>query len=566
MSHVLHVFKKDVRRLRWPIAAWIAAVVARLILKTAGPGLAFGAFGPQIVLANLSDLLLFVEILLLALIVSGLVHDEPLVGADAFWLTRPIGAKTLLTAKLLFAAFFLIVVPTAAESIVIAAVSGSSRVALSAAPASAFNQTLWVSLLLAAATVTPSVMRFLLTLVGSVAVVAVGLTVLVATILLTVSIDENGYAESLLTDATIGVVWTLLVTCAALLTVAYQYRHRRAGRAVVLGVVGLIAAQIISDRFPWHFGLPAEPDPGAWARDAAVSPAVLDADVAPRASDAFAMDRAVSRKHVAAPVRLAGMPPDYSADRIGMKTRVEFPDGTRLESAQAVGIGVELPAPRPSDRTARLRSALGNTRLHTPYEERSTSWPVLLQVTYQQYERYGGVPGRLTAMVHFFVFRSTLSGAIPLAAHASLHDDRRFEVLRVLRRPDGCTVLVRRIGIVPFSRPSVPKQYDFVLRNTARGEAVLGEAQALSPPGPRVVGTLSSMLIPGAEHGYWGSESAGPGLDLVDSVLEFPARDPSAARSPIDAAWLDGAELAVIETAYAGRVTRSIAVDGFRMR
>jgi hypothetical protein len=565
MSHVLHVFKKDVRRLRWAVVAWVAAIIARLILKTAGPRLAFGTFGPQIAIANLSDLLLFVEILLLALIVSGLVHDEPLVGADAFWLTRPIGAKALLTAKLVFAAFFLIAVPTAAESIVIASVSGGPQVALSAAPASAFNQTLWVSLLLAVATVTPSLMRFLVSLVGSVAAVAVGLTVLLATVLLTASIDENGYAESLLTDGTSGVIFTVLVTCVALLTVAYQYRYRRAGRAVVLGVVGFIAAEVMADRFPWRFGLPPEPDPGAWAQNAALSPAMFDAGVAPRASDAFAMDRAVSRKYVAAPVRLAGIPGDYSADRIGTKTRVEFPDGSSLESAQAMGIGVQLPEPRPSDRTARLRSVLGNTRLQSSDEGRSSTWPVLLNITYQEYERHRRAEGRLTAMVHFFTFRSRLVGAIPLAAPAPLHDGQRFEVLRVLRRPDGCTVLVRRIGVVSLSMPSAPKLYDFVLRNALRGEAVLGQAQAMSAPGPRVASTLSRMLIPGTEHGYWAGESPASGLDLVDSVVEFPERDPGAAPSPIDAAWLDGAELVVIETAYAGRVIRTVTVNGFRM-
>src|SRR5439155_25164007 len=100
MSHVLHVFKKDVRRLRWVIIAWIAVFVARLIFKTAGAELSFDAMRLQFVVGNVSELLLFSEILLLALIVSGLVHDEPLVGADAFWLTRPIGARTLLAAKL----------------------------------------------------------------------------------------------------------------------------------------------------------------------------------------------------------------------------------------------------------------------------------------------------------------------------------------------------------------------------------------------------------------------------------------------------------------------------------
>jgi hypothetical protein len=567
MSHVLHVFKKDVRRLRWAIALWIAAVVGRLILNTSGAELSFGAVGPQIVIANLTDLLLAVEILLLALIVSRLVHDEPLVGADAFWLTRPIGATSLLAAKLSFAALFLVAAPMAGLSIVAAAVSGEPRVAVHAALAFAFSQTLWISFLVALAAVTPSLTRFLMTLVGGVAAMAIGLSLLLTTVLLTGSFDENGYIESVLTDATSGVVWTLLVTCAVLFAAAYQYRHRRAGRAVVIGVVCVIAAEVISDCFPWRFGLPPEPDPGAWALDAALSPAVVDADVTSRASeDLFGTGRAPSHKYVAAPLRLMGVPPDSSADRIATKTRIEFPDGTKLESAQATAVGVQLPAPARSGGTARLESVLGNVRLLTPDEERSTTWPALLSVTDQEYDRHGRVPGRLTATVHFFMYRSKLVGAIPLDAHASLRDGSRFEIRRVLRRPDRCTVLVRRIGVESLSRPSVPKEYNFLLRNAARGEAVQGQAQPLTAPGPRVATTLASMLIPRSGQGGWGIEGPALGFDFVDSVAEFPPRYRSSTPSPIDAAWLDGAELAVIETAYAGRVTRSIAVDGFRMR
>ena len=41
MSPALQVFRKDVRRLRWSIAAWIAVVMGREILKIAGSGLSF---------------------------------------------------------------------------------------------------------------------------------------------------------------------------------------------------------------------------------------------------------------------------------------------------------------------------------------------------------------------------------------------------------------------------------------------------------------------------------------------------------------------------------------------
>jgi hypothetical protein len=184
-----------------------------------------------------------------------------------------------------------------------------------------------------------------------------------------------------------------------------------------------------------------------------------------------------------------------------------------------------------------------------------------LNVTDQEYERHGRTPGRLTAMVYFFMYRSRLMGAIPLAVHASLQDGPRFEVLRVVRRPGGCTVLVRRISAGSLSRPSVPKQYDFALRNATRGEAVLGMTQPLTAPGPRV----ANVLIPGGIS--VGNESPAFGFDFVDTVAEFPARDYGAAAAvPIDTAWLDGADLVVLETAYAGRVSRTLTVDGFTMR
>jgi hypothetical protein len=63
-----------------------------------------------------------------------------------------------------------------------------------------------------------------------------------------------------------------------------------------------------------------------------------------------------------------------------------------------------------------------------------------------------------------------------------------------------------------------------------------------------------------------GNASPTFGVDFVDEVSEFPARGATAVAPFIDATWLDGADLVVIETGYAGRVTRTLTVDGFRMR
>jgi len=87
MHLMLHIFKKDVRRLWWGIAI-------ALLLEIA---VAYAGEGPDSL--ELSVLLLVTWACLIALA----VHDDPLVGDRQFWITRPSRWRVLLGSKLLFA-------------------------------------------------------------------------------------------------------------------------------------------------------------------------------------------------------------------------------------------------------------------------------------------------------------------------------------------------------------------------------------------------------------------------------------------------------------------------------
>src|SRR5439155_8777507 len=115
MNQTLHILKKDVKRLRWPLAAWIVVVAGHMLARTITLAAPLTATGSALAMQNLSTLFTGIEALMLALIVSLLVHDEPLVGADAFWLTRPIDTAALVAAKLVSAAGFVILLPLAVE-------------------------------------------------------------------------------------------------------------------------------------------------------------------------------------------------------------------------------------------------------------------------------------------------------------------------------------------------------------------------------------------------------------------------------------------------------------------
>jgi hypothetical protein len=555
MSELWHILRKDLRRLRWPLIAWVLIVFGRLLVATTGAAVGFGNVGVQLAMSNLSVLLTVIDLLMLALLVSWLVHDEPLVGIDAFWLTRPIDPLRLMAAKLVFTAVFLVAAPAAGKSIAVAGIAGGFHDAVRAAPGLVLAQALWVLPLLVIAVLTPSLMRFLLVIVGTVAAVAGLISVFTTFVFLTASDDALDGALSPLFDPTGAIVATWLLTATALGVILYQYRHRRLGRAVVLSAAGLVATAAIVSAWPWRFARPAEPDPGAWARDARTA-VILDADPPPYVTEGFGLrERAAARKLIAVPLHLANVPPDASADSFAVRARLALPDGITLQSAQGTSVSVRTPGRHviPST-TTRLQSALGGVRLLGSDAGEYDTWPVVLKVTGQEYALYGETVGRLTADVEASVYRSRLAGSVPLAAGAVLRiGATRFEMLQVVRRADSCSVLVRQSMVGSSGQASAARTYQLLLRNAMRGEALAGDSEF--------------MIGESLHMGNWFVPRPGVGLgfSFVHLGEHYPPRGALAPAPRIDAAWLDGADLAVVETVYAGRVTRSIVAEGFKM-
>src|SRR5256885_11020029 len=111
MTHIGHIVGKDLRRLRWPLVGWFAIVAAGTLIATVGADVALAGLAPQLGIAEMSQLLSIVYVVVLALLISMLVHADPLVGREAFWITRPIAPGSLMAAKFAFAALFFVIVP-----------------------------------------------------------------------------------------------------------------------------------------------------------------------------------------------------------------------------------------------------------------------------------------------------------------------------------------------------------------------------------------------------------------------------------------------------------------------
>ena len=78
MNQTLHIIRKDLRRLRWLLVAWVVIIIGRLALNVAGSSVEPVDTGLRLVIGNLSSLVGLVEMLMWGLLISLLVHDEPL--------------------------------------------------------------------------------------------------------------------------------------------------------------------------------------------------------------------------------------------------------------------------------------------------------------------------------------------------------------------------------------------------------------------------------------------------------------------------------------------------------
>ena len=555
---VPHVFLKDLRHVRWPLLAWLGIVVGRFAVAAAMSEFAFAGGVLQIALENVAGLLTIVDTLMLLLLVSWLVHDDPLVGADAFSLTRPIPRTALMAEKLIFAAIFLVAAPALGEAAAVAVVTRMPSDSARVLPPLLFEQAGWVAVLLAVATLTPSLTRLLLTLAGCVIAIVIALSVN-TTVLMTLA-DANSYHESALRDVTSSAVSAWVLIAGMLAAIAWQYGTRRTGRGWAIAIAAVAASVWVGDVWPWRFAAIAEPDPGEWARDTARVAAVVDRGADPYVSDVFAIRRgARAKKQIALPIRLTGMPLDYSNESTSIRARLQFPDGRSVESAQGIGVAVRSAAETDSHGyLTRLQSALGAIRLLAAPSDRAYSqWPVVLLVDSGEYERVAQMPGRLDATIHFLLTESREIAALPLVEGArSRTGPAQFEIRRVVKRRDSAAMLIRQSQTSASWQPASQRSYQFVLRNRSRGEALLGDSE---PAGGH-----------GLQIGGWSfTQETTSRLAFADVIAHYPSQAtllPAGASAEIDMGWLNGAELVVVETAYAGHVTRTFTLEGFQMR
>lgn len=559
MTQAAHIFRKDLRRLRWWLVLWTALLAGRVLLATSWTLDAGGMFAGDILLEQVKGALGLATFVLFGVLAARLVQDEPLVGLDWFWLTRPYDRSALVAAKLAFALLFFVGLPLVAELTIMAAYGAGTWDMLRASSLFVARDARWTAGLMVFAVLTSTLVGFALGIAATGA--ALSLALLGAFAVAMLRIEESTPPSAVLPDATQSVVATAVFILASLVVIVYQYYRRRRGLALALTAVGLAAVVLVPLIWPWRITPVAPVSPATVAQDTAGVTVRVDRPSPPVITDEPPFRRRDRRRYVGLPVELGDLPAGYRSQGTFAESRLELASGEVLESRQTAGGAFVAIASFGGEGAHELQGVLGDVRmLPVPSEAVRPPHVSVLTVTDEQLERHGSEPGRLVSTLHIPLQHSTVVGALPLTEGALLRrGNMQFELVRIQRRHDGCTILLRQWRATSFLSPREYRRHEFLLRNSHRQEAYAAGVQH------RSFGASSFFLL--SLFGFT-LDPGRQGFSVEHFWMDVPPpwRSRAGERSTIDAPWLAGADFVIVETVPAGVVTRTIVLDDFRMQ
>ncbi len=244
MSLIPHLVRKDFRRAGVLLAIWCPILILSVVLDTKidlflderGPAQDVGTPSSAeidfaaVVLVGL--LVVSLDLLMRAAIVSKLVHDDATVGSTAFWLSRPITGGTLLASKAILLALSLIPADIAVRLLASNHLSGSP----STSPEVFLMPVVSTAVFMMLAVLTPSLAGMAL-LGGIMAGVTWGAFLALGWLAMPFVGGED-IADVATNAVTRNAPWLLLLgVCVAV--ICHQYLTRRTKRSLVIAFSGI---------------------------------------------------------------------------------------------------------------------------------------------------------------------------------------------------------------------------------------------------------------------------------------------------------------------------------------
>ena len=256
MRQLATILRKDFEHL-WPYCLVLMSLIGlhawQVTHTEPGTSITISGFRSILfLLAGLSEILLPIALIVMVVL---LVQEEPLVGANAFWLTRPYSRRVLLMEKVVFLLLFAFVPMLIHDWFVV----GWYKLPTSGLPSLVALKHLELAGFLictaAFAVLTFTFGRFTLFTLG----------VVVAFSLLALALSpHNQHVGGPLSNVSNWLAWALAIS-GGLIVIFHQYRTRRANTSSIVWAASITGAAVVASFFPWtiawelvkRFGTPA---------------------------------------------------------------------------------------------------------------------------------------------------------------------------------------------------------------------------------------------------------------------------------------------------------------------
>jgi hypothetical protein len=559
-----HFLAADVRRFRLLIVGWLAVAIASTVAEGMRPMFVREEFGLN-PMGLAFDLIWLAKVLLGFVLIPLVVQIHPLVGSDAFWMTRPISGRLLLWSKLILLSGLIIVVPVVCELVLMTTYAVPPKAMAAVAVQSALSQAGYLATVMALAALTRNLAGFALLCGGALLAFAVALMVS-ATIAMS-NMDEGAAVGVLMvsvggptsfSDPTQGMVFGLLAIGATLVFLLVQYRTRSPRRSVLAAIVGLAAAWTIASVWPWpllrvRFMAPT------WATDESTLKLTADPESVDFDTENPWGGRKQSWRIGYGKVRLAGIQHGWVPTVQITGARLDLDSGV-LFASRGFQSAVPVPVDKVDDSPLRtvVRAVLDVDRLVIldPQEQERVVVALLRESDFTLYAPARAVYHGRAAVE---LTHEEAVAWLPLQVGATFKDGSYRLVVDQVRTASRSLGIRARTSHAwtAFDRRPIPS-YTFYLRNQRRDEAVSGSADPLQ----------QAWLLPGFFGGMH-YDYGGTGFAAFEQFIRFPAGYGVTNYRPdvmVDAAWLADAELVVVRATAAGSVPRPLEIRDFPLR
>lgn len=545
-----HLLRKDLRHVRVLLGVWLFLLVTQATVISIGFQTGHNQFIWQIVYTLMAFGLPLMQGLVAMVLVTLLIQDEPLVGTTAFWFTRPISRGTLLAGKVTFVTCFLILPPLIVEAVMFAINGVEPRDILLMMPEILFTSLAIIVFSGALATITKNFGQFIIWLV----IVWIAMMVTNGVVQFSRMMADGTYFTN---PANLTLLYSqslaagVVQVVGGIVIILNQYLTRKRKVSIGLLVAVLIAQSAVQLFWRHDFFKKTVVAANQEVFSSESTKVFLKPDSI-TSSDAINFGRSSAPEtSISGRLILQDVPAGYQLDLTNIQSIMTFPDGSTLKSSPIL----VLPALSRNTWWAKPLSDVLDQAHIVNGDEANSLYNQIFQLPTEEYQKRKGTDGTLKMSLEMEARKLLVIGRIPLQAGAKIEEgSRRIEIGQILHQADGCRILMHeqklnfwwdRMPATQFS-PWGDDTGIYLLFNREMNQAVL--------PDQSYQFDMASTLLKATSR-----------LINRSFFIQFTGEKHGRQAFPIDAKWLEGAQLVRIEGEVAGSLKRTVIIPDFRL-